>query len=198
MPARRHTTRVWSTVQPGRPARTLVLSALAGIGAAGCDSGGDSDTDDTPPAETDSTQAAAGAPRAAGEIEPPTALLPGEGPIREYRVLLVNPLDDDAYIFASAGAAHVALDTVPRRDSVRVDIRVRADIVRFEARDSSGVLLLRADLALDREALNRWVIEPDSTDRDEAVPASSPSTAARPKRHQRAAAFVILIRDPIF
>ncbi|WP_420633384.1 hypothetical protein [Candidatus Palauibacter sp.] len=196
MRASRRTTRELSTIQPGRPARTLVLSALAGICAAGCDSGGDSDTDDTPPAETDSTstQAAAGAPRAAGDLQLPTALLPGEGPIREYRVLLVNPLDDDLYIFASAGAAHVALDTVPRRDSVRVDIRVRADIVRFEASDSSGVLLERADVALDREALNRWVIEPDSTDRGEA--AQSP--AARPERHQRAAAFVILIGDPIF
>ncbi len=90
------------------------------------------------------------------------ARLPGEGPTREYRILLVNPLDIDAYVFAAAGAGSVVLDTVPRRDSVRVNIRVRADLVRLEARAEGGMLLAETDLALAGDTLNRWAIEADA------------------------------------
>jgi len=109
-----------------------------------------SDSSGVPPDSVPSDAAAAVAP------------LPGEGPTREYRILLVNPLDVDAYVFAAAGAGSVVLDTVPRRDSVRVNIRVRADLVRLEARDTEGTLLAEIDLALARDTLNRWAIEIDA------------------------------------
>lgn len=89
------------------------------------------------------------------------APLPGEGPLREYRLLLVNALDVDAHVFAAAGAGNVVLDTVPRLDSARVNIRVRADIVRLEARDDEGMLMRETDLALAPDTLNRWIIEGD-------------------------------------
>ncbi len=89
------------------------------------------------------------------------APLPGEGPLREYRLLLVNALDVDAHVFAAAGAGSVVLDTVPRLDSVRVNILVRADIVRLEARDDEGMLMRETDLALAPDTLNRWIIEAD-------------------------------------
>ena len=100
-------------------------------------------------------------PDAAAAVAP----LPGEGPTREYRILLVNPLETDAHVFAAAGAGSVVLDTVPRRDSVRVNIRVRAGLVRLEARDAGGLVLAEIDLALARDTLNRWVIDGDASAR---------------------------------
>ena len=85
--------------------------------------------------------------------------LPGEGPPREYRLLLVNALDVETRVFASAGAASVVLETHPSQDSARVTIRVRADMVRLEAREEDGTLLGEIDLVLAPDTLNRWLIE---------------------------------------
>ncbi len=142
-------------MRPGWPRRTLLAFAwLAAACAAACAPPADTaDSSAVPPDSVPSGDAAALAP------------LPGEGPAREYRILLVNPLDRDAYVFAAAGAGSVALDTVPRRDSVRVNIRVRADLVRLEARAAEGMLLAETDVALARDTLNRWVIGADATAR---------------------------------
>ena len=102
--------------------------------------------------------AAAAEAAAAADSEVPGGLLPGEGPPRRYRLLLGNSLDVPAFVFAAAGVEGVALDTVPARDSARVDVRVRADMVVLEARDSSGVLLDRAQLPMEVDRLNRWEI----------------------------------------
>ena len=135
----------------GRPCRWgHVLFGLAWLAAACAPADDTSDSSGVPPDSTPSADAAAVAP------------LPGEGPTREYRILLVNPLDVDAYVSAAAGAGSVVLDTVPRRDSVRVNVRVRADLVRLEARDAEGILLASTDLALAGDTLNRWDIEADT------------------------------------
>jgi len=84
--------------------------------------------------------------------------LPGEGAPREYRLLLVNPHDHEARVFASAGASRVALDTVPARDSIRVDIRLRADRVLLEAEDERGGGVGSIELDLSPGAPNRWEI----------------------------------------
>ena len=112
---------------------------------------------------TDSLSPAAGQGGSAAQEESSIPLLPGEGPLRDYRLLLVNSLGSTAYVFASAGVAEVVLDTVPPRDSARVDIRVRAGAVQVEARDSAGITLSRTDLVLDQAALNRLVIESSTT-----------------------------------
>ncbi|WP_419950169.1 hypothetical protein [Candidatus Palauibacter sp.] len=138
---------------------TFAVGLLAACGPRGDDMDGA-----RPGAGTDSMAAGsalqAGEPSrsGAGDLDAPGGLLPGEGPPRVYRLLVVNPLDDDAFVFAAAAARRVALDTVPPRDSIRVDIRVRADVVLLEARDSSGTLLDSEDIALEREHLNHWII----------------------------------------
>lgn len=107
--------------------------------------------------------------------ESPIPLLPGEGEPREYRLLLVNHLDRDAYVFASAGASRVALDTVPGTDSLFVDIRLRADRVDLEAEDEDGSLVSAASLDLVRSTINRWEIR--STDADQVAARRSPTPA---------------------
>jgi len=89
---------------------------------------------------------------------PPLPTLPGEGEAREYRLRLVNLLEREALVFASAGAGRVALDTVPGTDSTLVDIRLRADRVLLEARDRSGRVLKSETLDLDGTTVNRWEI----------------------------------------
>jgi len=88
----------------------------------------------------------------------PMPTVPGEGEPRLYHVLLVNTFDQVAHVFATAGAARVVLDTVPAQDSLRVDIRVRADRVDFEAEDGSGRLLRRETVDLAADSLTRWLI----------------------------------------
>ncbi len=166
-----------------RGAAALACSVWCGV-VAGCGSGGEAKSgagdlgDDgerqeaqaaapapvgsTSPA-TDSLSPAAGQGGSAAQEESSIPLLPGEGPLRDYRLLLVNSLGSTAYVFASAGVAEVVLDTVPPRDSARVDIRVRAGAVQIEARDSAGITLSRTDLVLDQAALNRLVIESSTT-----------------------------------
>jgi len=90
----------------------------------------------------------------------PVPRLPGEGDLRDYHLLLVNRLDGDAFVFASAGAARIALDTVPASDSTFVDIRLRADQVTLEAENGSGQVVDSASIDLVRMQINRWEITP--------------------------------------
>jgi len=82
----------------------------------------------------------------------------GEGELREYRLLLVNRLRRPAYVFASAQAGRVALDTVPTSDSAFVDIQVRADEVLLEAEDDAGRVVSSVSIELVPAGLNRWEI----------------------------------------
>lgn len=109
-------------------------------------------------AGADGSDSIAPAP-SAGAGEPPFPPLPGEGEPRIYRLLLVNALESEATVYASAGARRVVLDTVPARDSVRVDIRMRADEVDLEARDPRGYALAETTLELAAAGPNRWVID---------------------------------------
>jgi hypothetical protein len=88
----------------------------------------------------------------------PLPTLPGEGAPRQYRLRLVNLLEREAFVFASAGAGRVAVDTVPGADSTLVDLRLRADHVTLEARDPSGSVVKSEELELDPSAINRWEI----------------------------------------
>lgn len=130
-----------------------------------------------PSADTDPPGGDSAAFRSAPESEPAVPLLVGEGPPRDYRLLLVNASDTEVRVFARAAASRVALDTVPPRDSTRIDIRVRADEVRLDAEDPNGAVLLSQVLALRPDSLNRWVIsrEPPSPAAD-----SSPGSLVRP------------------
>lgn len=58
--------------------------------------------------------------------------------LRTYRLLLVNGNGIQALVYGSAGAERVLLDTLPRRDSARVEIRVRASWLLLEATDRWG------------------------------------------------------------
>lgn len=109
-------------------------------------------------AGADGSDSIAPAP-SAGAGEPPFPPLPGEGEPRIYRLLLVNALESEATVYASAGARRVVLDTVPARDSVRVEIRLRADEVDLEARDPRGYALAETTLELAAAGPNRWVID---------------------------------------
>lgn len=150
--------------------RALRWIIAAGLVAA-CGPRGDDADPARPGAGADSIaagsalQTGAPSPSGAGDPDVPGGLLPGEGPPRVYRLLVVNPLEDHAFVFAAAAARSVALDTVPPRDAIRVDIRVRADMVLLEARDSSGTLLDREDVTLDRDHLNHWIIGAGPTSR---------------------------------
>ncbi len=95
----------------------------------------------------------------------PAPLLPGEGEPREYSLLLVNRLERDVHVFASAGAARVVLDTVPRSDSVYVDIRLRSDQVHLEAEDGAGQVLSSTSIDLVGARINRWEMVPRLRDR---------------------------------
>jgi hypothetical protein len=105
---------------------------------------------------------------------PPLPTLPGEGEARDYRIQLVNLLEREALVFASAGAGRVALDTVPGTDSTLVDIRLRADRVLLEARDRSGRVLKTETLDLDGTAVNRWEIAVSDASRAVARSSSTP------------------------
>ena len=145
------------TTPPARPLPPL-LALTVGVLAA-CEPRG------VPADREDQDVSPDAAPTVASDAgEAPGGLLPGEGPPRVYRMLLVNALDVPAHVFAAAGAGRVAVDTVPAHDSVRVDIRVRADMVLLEARDAGGVLLRGEEAALVRDRTNRWVIGRNTTE----------------------------------
>lgn len=106
--------------------------------------------------------------------EDPMPLLPGEGEPREFNLLLVNRLNADAFVYASAGAARVALDTVPRSDSVFVDIRLRSEQVLLEAEDRDGTVVAAIEIDLVRTQLNRWVMTAPRRDRTASGPTRDP------------------------
>ena len=84
--------------------------------------------------------------------------LDGESVIRTYELWLVNRMRTDLFVHASAGADRVMLDTVPGRDSVRVNVRVRGRKVRLDAEDPSGRTVRSATLELAPAVLSRWEI----------------------------------------
>lgn len=143
-------------------ALTAVAAGVSGCGGSGDDPGGERRRGSVSAEDAGSTVSSGAGSRISPEaLDTPGGSLPGEGPPRVHPLLIVNPLDVTAFVFAAAGAGNVALDTIRPRDSVRVDIRVRADIVRIEARDSRGVVLDRREAALEGDRLNRWEILPD-------------------------------------
>lgn len=164
------------------PVRGLAIVALAGLGAAACGSPpGETATED-PAGEEPSAVMVPGGPTADSAAAMPDSAtsapdsataadtaeaerpglppMPGEGAPREFRMLLVNPHERDAHVFASAGASRVPLDTVPAHDSTLVDVRVRADRILLEAEDVRGVGMGSIELDLATGETNRWVIGP--------------------------------------
>ena len=85
---------------------------------------------------------------------------PAEVELRTYSLRIVNHFPSDVLVYASAGAGRVVLDTVPERDSVRIDVQVRAERLLLEVTDRAGQSLLVHDLALLPDTLNRWVAAP--------------------------------------
>lgn len=110
--------------------------------------------------DTAADSAGVGADSAIVDDGPDLPPMPGEGELRDFRLLLVNPHGREARVFASAGAVRVALDTVPAGDSVRVDVRVRADRIRLEAEDAGGAAIGSLELELEPGEINRWEIGP--------------------------------------
>lgn len=165
---------------PRKRRRRLVAVALAGLAAAACagepGEGPAEDPSGEPravvipggqagdsAAAPDSTAVAPDSAAAADTVEddrPALPPMPGEGAPREFRLLLVNPHEHEARVFASAGAARVALDTVPARDSTRVDVRVRSDRIVLEAEDAGGARIGSIELDLAPGRTNRWEIGP--------------------------------------
>ena len=81
--------------------------------------------------------------------------------LRAYPLRIVNHFSAQIVVWASAGAQRVVLDTVPARDSARIDVQVRAQRILLEVTDASGRPLLQHDLALLPDTLTRWVAEPE-------------------------------------
>lgn len=121
-------------------------AATAPVGAA--DTGEATGADEAPAGPGDTASAGA-------TTLPPLA---GEGEPRRYRLLIVNRGVEAIHVHASAGAGRVVLDTIPGRDSARVDIRVRADRIRLEAEDAAGIPVARIELDLRSAGLNRWEV----------------------------------------
>ena len=78
--------------------------------------------------------------------------------LRTYRLLLVNRWPIGAVVHADAGAGRVLLDSVPRRDSIRVNVEVRAARLRLTAQDRFGERLGSSFLDLATDSLNRWEV----------------------------------------
>jgi hypothetical protein len=64
----------------------------------------------------------------------------------------------DLLVYASAGAGRVTLDTVPGRDSVRVNVQVRARSLSLDAEDADGRTIGSTILELAPASSNRWEI----------------------------------------
>ncbi len=102
-------------------------------------------------------------------------------PLRTYRVRLVNPSDAAALVYARAGAEAVLLDTVPPRDSVRVDVEVRADRLQLEVTDVSGEGRGSGELQLHADTVVRWEVPPPEPSPSEVAPSGpSPSEPSPP------------------
>lgn len=97
----------------------------------------------------------------------------------------MNLLEREAFVFASAGAGRVAVDTVPGSDSTLVDIRLRADHVMLEARDPSGRVVKSEEVELDRSVVNRWEIAPADASRVAARPPARPLVTVEPGDYPR-------------
>lgn len=146
--------------------RALAVAALLALGCSGGD--GEAAGEGGTPADSPATargEAAAAAPGAGEPREPEAevpdiAILDPDRPAeaRTYRLLLVNPRPIRVLVHADAGAARVLLDTVPRLDSLRVDVRVRAVRLRLTATDRFGERLGAASLELVPDSLNRWEV----------------------------------------
>ncbi|MFV1988216.1 MAG: hypothetical protein ACC682_13105 [Gemmatimonadota bacterium] len=168
-----------------RSARHPAFSFVVAIALGGCRA---ADEAPVPAAATDETAAAhslrgdsvTDGPKVV-PVEPldddPTPLLPGEGDLREFNLLLVNRLGRDATVFASAGAARVVLDTVMRSDSVYVDIRLRSDQVHLEAEDDTGEVVTSTSIDLVGAGINRWEMVAPRRDRTALGPGPPQSVA---------------------
>lgn len=73
-----------------------------------------------------------------------------------YALRLVNPSEDTIMVLASAGAARVVLDTLPAGDSVRLNVRLRSDVILLEGSDLRGGRVGSTELLLEPDSLNRW------------------------------------------
>lgn len=153
--------------------RTALLAALlACLPAVGCGADGPEASRDggheAPAAAGDGVDTAsagdrgeAGAPEETAPTSPPEVPVlepetPGE--LRTYRILLVNPRPIRAVVYADAGAERVLLDTVPRRDSSRVNVEVRATRFRLIAIDGWGERLGAEEVEPPPDSLFRWEV----------------------------------------
>jgi hypothetical protein len=84
--------------------------------------------------------------------------LDGESVLRTYDLWIVNRLRVDLFVYASAGAGRVTLDTVPGRDSVRLNVQVRARSLRLDAETEDGRAIRSTTLELASASSNRWEI----------------------------------------
>ena len=147
-----------------RAARHGAFSFVVAIALGGCVAADEAPVPGTPTDEIAAARAIRGDSVTDGSelapVEPfdddPTPLLPGEGELRDFNLLLVNRLGRDAIVFASAAAARVVLDTVGRSDSVYVDIRLRSDQVHLEAEDDTGEVVTSTSIDLVGSGINRW------------------------------------------
>jgi len=100
---------------------------------------------------------------APAEVAPdslPFPELQGESELRTYELSLVNRTEAELVVHASAGAGRVVLDTVPGRDSTRVNVEVRAGRVLLEAEDGAGRTVRSDTVDLVPAGPNRWEIQP--------------------------------------
>jgi hypothetical protein len=84
--------------------------------------------------------------------------LEGESVLRTYDLWIVNRLRVDLFVFASAGAGRVTLDTVPSRDSVRLNVEVGARSLRLDAETPDGRAIRSTTMELAPASSNRWEI----------------------------------------
>jgi hypothetical protein len=86
--------------------------------------------------------------------------LQGESELRTYELSLVNRTEAELIVHASAGAGRVVLDTVPGRDSTRVNVEIQARRVTLEAEDVAGRTVRSDTVDLVPAGPNRWEIQP--------------------------------------
>lgn len=155
-------------IVPATPRLALWLVVATGCGptpenasdaspeASALEAGGgvDSTADRTPAVPSPSD-----APLAADADWPtPFPDLDEETVLRTYELWIVNRMRTDLFIYASAGAGRVTLDTVPGRDSVKVNVQVRARSLSLDAEDRAGRSIDSTRLELAPAASNRWEI----------------------------------------
>lgn len=126
---------------PDGGSRSVLLAALL---AAAC--GGDGGQADPGAAEAPPPSAS----------EAPVLAADSSPRLRTYHLLLVNPGPIQTLVYADAGAERILLDTVPRADSVRVNVEVRAARLRLTATDRWGERLAAASIDLRPDSLHRW------------------------------------------